>query len=614
MQTSTAKVHQLFSMERRYVIPLFQRPYVWGESQWEDLWDDVRDMAEIVRDPNANARPAHFLGAIVLQGVAPSGHHIAAFQVIDGQQRLTTLQLFLGALRTVATDLKVQHGVNIAGSYIQNPHPLVDTDVERWKVWPTRKDQDQYLKAMGTMGREALATEFPDRDPTNRRRKLRRPSMVAAWIYFYDAIKAWSSKVTAGVTAEDRVLDILAALKNRLELVQIDLTEHESPQVIFETLNARGVPLLAADLLRNYIFQRAGSPAEADRLHHTYWKRFEGDLDPQNPALGRWWDQEERQGRLTRARLDLFLQHYLSAQTARVVRIPDLFDEYKNWVKPGATAFSTVEDELATLTRNAAHFERIIRADVSTPVGRFAARVRAMDQSTVYPLVLWVLDTPKLADKDRHEILRDLESFLVRRMIGRRSTSGYNKFFLQLLSSVRAQATPSAQDFHALLAAGKTEVSEWPDDAAFEKDWCEIDAYEELGPGRVTMFLRALEEAMHNVKNVQVTVQGALSVEHVMPQKWATHWPLPGAAAAQTESDARSALLHDFGNLTLVTPAFNSSLSNHAANVKLPELDRHGTLVLNRDFGGGRSTWTEQDIRDRTLKLFKIAKTLWPGP
>ena len=94
MQTNTAKVHELFSMERRYVIPLFQRPYVWGEPQWDDLWNDVREMAELVRDPPIGARPPHFLGAIVLQGEPPTGHHIAAFHVIDGQQRLTTLQLF----------------------------------------------------------------------------------------------------------------------------------------------------------------------------------------------------------------------------------------------------------------------------------------------------------------------------------------------------------------------------------------------------------------------------------------------------------------------------------------------------------------------------------------
>jgi hypothetical protein len=613
MRTDTAKLHQLFSMERRFVIPLFQRPYVWGPDQWDALWEDIREMTEGIHDAGVGSRPAHFLGAIVLQGVPLTGHHIAAFQVIDGQQRLTTLQLFLSALRAAALFLKVPRVPDMTVSLFQNRDVVVDEEVEKWKVWPTRKDQDQYLKAMNATDRATIAAEFPDRDPKDRRRKLPRPPMVAAWIYFHDAIVTWSSATSdPGRAVGDRVLDVFSALRTRLEMVQIDLTEHESPQVIFETLNARGVPLLAADLLRNYIFQRAGSPAAAEHLHRTYWQRFESDLDPQSPALGRWWDQEERQGRMTRARLDLFLQHYVTAQTSRVVRIPDLFDDYKTWVKGGP--FPTVEEELKTLTRYAAHFETLLRGDESKPIGRFAARVRAMDQSTVFPLVLWVLDTPTLTEPDRVAILRDLESFLLRRMVCGRPTNGYNKLFLQLLTGFRAQPSGNAAAFRVLLAAGKTEVSEWPDDATFEKAWMDLDAYSELGSGRVVMVLRALEAELHGPKTEHVAVQGPLSVEHVMPQAWESHWPLPGVLAEQIELGARSALLHDFGNLTLVTPNFNSTLSNRPASEKLPDIDRHSALMLNRDFGGGRSTWTEQDIRDRSGRLFQIARKVWPGP
>ena len=165
-----------------------------------------------------------------------------------------------------------------------------------------------------------------------------------------------------------------------------------------------------------------------------------------------------------------------------------------------------------------------------------------------------------------------------------------------------------------LLTAGKTEVSEWPDDATFEKAWMDLDAYSELGSGRVVMVLRALEAELHGPKTEHVAVQGPLSVEHVMPQAWESHWPLPGMLAEQIEIGARSALLHDFGNLTLVTPNFNSALSNRSASEKLPDIDRHSALMLNRDFGGGRSTWTEQDIRDRSGRLFQLAKKVWPGP
>lgn len=613
MKTDTPKVHQLFSQERRYAIPLFQRPYVWGSDQWEALWEDIREMAEATREPANNTQGTHFLGAIVLQGVPLSGRHVATFEVIDGQQRLTTLQLFLGALRSVAMALKVARLPEMLLAILQNQHAMVDVEVERWKVWPTRKDQDQYLKAMNATERVLLAAEFPERDPKDRRRKLQRPPMVAAWLYFHEAITKWATEdLKPSLTPDDRLYDILDALRTRLEIVQIDLTDRESPQVIFETLNARGVPLLAADLLRNFIFQRAGSPGAAQQLHQTYWSRFEIDLDPLNPALGRWWDREERQGRLTRARLDLFLQHYVTAQTSRVVRIPDLFDDYKSWVT--RSPFPSIEDELKTLTRHAAHFETILRADPTNPVGRFAARVRAMDQSTVFPLVLWVLDTPTLSDIDRLLILRDLESFLVRRMVCRRPSQGYNRFFLQLLTTIRGQPGGAAATFQILLAAGKTEVTEWPDDNAFEQAWVDLDAYTELGPGRVVMILRALEDALRGPKTENERIAGQLSVEHILPQEWETHWPLPGVADAQTERDARTALLHDFGNLTLITPAFNSSLSNRPAKVKLPEIDRHSMLMLNKHFGAGRMTWTEQDIRERSKTLFTLARNVWPKP
>lgn len=611
MKTDTPKVHQLFSQERRYAIPLFQRPYVWGADQWEALWEDIRDMAEATRDPANHTQGTHFLGAIVLQGVPLSGRHVATFEVIDGQQRLTTLQLFLSALRSVATALKVARLPEMLLSILQNQHAMVDVDIERWKVWPTSKDQDQYLKAMTANDRASLAAEFPDRDPKDRRRKLQRPPMVAAWLYFYDAMQKWATEgVSPSITIEDRLYDILDALRTRLEIVQIDLTDKESPQVIFETLNARGVPLLAADLLRNFIFQRAGSPSAAQQLHKSYWSRFEADLDPLNPALGRWWDQEERQGRLTRARLDLFLQHYVTTQTSRIVRIPDLFEDYKAWVM--RSPFPSVEDELKTLTRYAAHFETILRADRTKPVGRFAARVRAMDQTTVFPLVLWVLDTAMLKDADRFSILRDLESFLVRRMICRRPSQGYNRFFLQLLTAFRAKPSVDGASFQHLLAAGKTDHTEWPDDDTFEKAWLELDAYTELGPGRVAMVLRALEDVLHGPKTEKVPVGGPLSVEHVLPQEWESHWPLPGLTDIQMERDTRAALLHDFGNLTLVTPSFNSSLSNRSAKEKLPEIDRHSVLMLNKHFGAGRATWTEQDIRDRSKSLFSLARKVWP--
>lgn len=620
MQTSTPKIQDLFSLERRYVVPLFQRPYVWGEPQWEGLWGDIQEMAELQRTVGGYNGPPHFLGAIVLQGAQAAGSHIGAFQVIDGQQRLTTFQLFLSALACAAERLGVPEASEAASDWVRNRRPRVDKDVEQWKVWPTRRDQGQYLKAMMASDRDALAADFPERDPKDKRRRnpTERPRMVAAWIHFYDAITRWATtNLPSGLTTRDRLGDLLTVLQQYLQIVQIDLTANENPQVIFETLNGRGVPLLAADLLRNNIFQRAGSIDEADRLYETYWRTFESPVDPLEVSRGRWWDQEERQGRLTRARLDIYLQHYLALQTEDAVRISDLFNEYKKWIEGSAKTkpkFASVEEELATLTRYAGHFKTIVEAQGDTPVGRFAARIRAMDQTTIFPLVLKVLDTPSLSAADRHAILKDLESFLVRRMVCDLPSAGYNRFFLQLLSEFEKLHSPNAASFRALLARGDSDVTRWPDDSTFKKNWCEIDAYKVLRAGRVMMILVAVEEAMHPAMGVRVVVQD-LSVEHVMPQEWREHWPLPNVADEQVETDVRQSLVHDFGNLTLVTPPFNSKLSNRSPAVKLPEIDKNGgPLALNNDFRNGRVVWTEQDIRDRGEKLFGYALKVWPGP
>ncbi len=203
-------------------------------------------------------------------------------------------------------------------------------------------------------------------------------------------------------------------------------------------------------------------------------------------------------------------------------------------------------------------------------------------------------------------------------MVCQQPSQGYNRFFLQLLTTFRAQfgenSAGDAASFQLLLAERKTEHTEWPDDDAFEKAWLDLDAYTELGPGRVVMVLRALEDALHGPKTESTPIGGPLNVEHVLPQKWETHWPLPGVSDAQTERDVRSSLLHDFGNLTLVTPSFNSSLSNDPAKEKLPEIDRHSVLMLNKHFGAGKATWTEQDIRERSKRLFALALKVWAKP
>lgn len=609
MEVFKKTVSAVFGGERRYLIPLFQRPYVWTrENQWEPLWDDISDRADLEVEQPELETPPHFLGALVIQQRPSWGDALLAHDVIDGQQRLTTFQILLHAFRDFAVaggDKQIAASLN---SWTRNPTAMSDPDVEQFKLWPTNRDVEQF-KFIATAG-SCSQVEMAHPAVYKRKRLQPRPRFVEAYLFFHERIEQWISalgpeKVSERTKALRRVFD------KRMQFVSIELEKQEDPQAIFETLNARGVPLLASDLLRNYIFQRAGGSAEADRLHKTYWARFEIADDQALPEGARFWEVEERQGRLSRARLDLFVQHYLAMKRGSEVLSGRLFPTYKEWVEIQAN-FGSVEDELKDFTRFSDHFFTLLRPLASTSVGPFAARLRVLDTSTVYPLVLGLLGTASLPTKERDGIFIDIESFLVRRLICGRPSKNYNRLFLQLLRDFDAKKDPTRAAFHALLAEGSGENVDWPGDDGFRKAWTTVDAYRELKPARVEMILRRLDEVMTTTATEPITINVTLTVEHVMPQAWKDHWPLP-SGYVEPAWERREEVLHDFGNLTLLTRPLNSTVSNGPAAQKLPKIALESALRLNRYFQG-RTTWTEADIDERGEALFDHAKRAWPGP
>ena len=154
MKSDPQPVLELFEVQKRYLVPLFQRQYIWTQDgQWEPLWDDIeRKVLDRLRwhelgggtsrpDPAIKASPGeHFLGAIVLDQHPVSGREVQARIIIDGQQRLTTCQVFLAALRDVASPRGVDEYADVLGRFLTNSGIMADEAVERYKVWPSRYD------------------------------------------------------------------------------------------------------------------------------------------------------------------------------------------------------------------------------------------------------------------------------------------------------------------------------------------------------------------------------------------------------------------------------------------------------------------------------------------
>src|SRR6266566_4052789 len=212
MDANAVSVLDIFEKKHRLEIPLFQRQYVWKlEHQWAPLWEDIsRKLTDYVTGRTDG--PVHFLGAMVLDQKQTPTTHVDKRQVIDGQQRLTTLQIFLSALRDFCRE---QHCEGLAEEFdklTKNSGRMVDPATESYKVWPTQRDREQFRDVMDAGSRAALEKKHPLVKLPRRRKYEPRPRMVEAYVFFHSQIREFflgtnEEKPTASETPLEERLD-----------------------------------------------------------------------------------------------------------------------------------------------------------------------------------------------------------------------------------------------------------------------------------------------------------------------------------------------------------------------------------------------------------------------
>ncbi len=620
MNVNKVPVLGLFESKQQLEVPLFQRQYVWErERQWEPLWEDIERKFEEAVVGRSDA-PVHFLGAMVLDQKQTPVTHVGVRQVIDGQQRLTTLQLFLAAFRDACAERGWAELAKECASYLFNAGMMARPNTDRFKVWPTQADRPAFADVLTSESKAELLRRHPEVRRKYARAAEPRHRMVEAYLFFREVLDAHfvgesSADSEAGTDdASLRAQTCFQALKSSLMVVVIDLDKDDDPQLIFETLNARGEPLLPADLLRNNLFLRARRDGlDIEALYDSHWRKFDEEF----------WREPVVQGRLLRPRSDIFLQHFLSSRQGQDVRVTQLYAAYRHWIGT-ARPFANVREELETLSRRGDDFRRIIAPPPGDAREGLARVIAAFDVGTVYPLLLAMAEQG-VGDDAWRDVGAVLESYLLRRDICGLGTAGYNKFFLQLMRNLGRERFDADALRAALLNQSETSFR-WPDDATFQAAWLNEPIYGRRSAGRVAHVLRRLNDSFGSAKTEAIVVTSPLSVEHLMPVDWRSEWPLPdgqpGLSVSELEeaSDddpraratrARDRAIHTVGNLTLITQPLNSAQSNSSWDVKRPELLSHSLLPINLELSSP-CNWDEGAIQDRGRRLFERALSIWP--
>jgi hypothetical protein len=607
VETQVRTPQMVFMQPQRLIVPLFQRPYVWNqENQWEPLWNDViRVTDRLLKRPHDKHHP-HFLGAVVLQQVQRPTGLMQERTIIDGQQRLTTLQILLDALHAELLSAEALPPAMRIEPLVRNAEPFRSKLEDAFKVWPTNRDRPAFNAIMG-------ATPPVNYDAVN----FRGERIVRAHRFFSEQARQWLA-LNGPENVAARATAIETVMRDLLQMVVIDLAADENAQEIFETLNARGAQLTAADLIKNFIFQRLlESHADVEDAYQRNWKDFETGF----------WETEVSVGRVRHPRSSIFLNHWLVARTGEDIVAREVFSRFKAFADFNAGLPMT---ELLKQVHDAAGVYREFVTTASTytgPIDRlglFGYRTGILESEVIKPLVLYLLDPeePTIPEAQLTKTLDVVESWMVRRMLVRATTKNYNQVVSELVTHLRKSERMQAGDVvQTYLASQTSESRYWPDDDEIQEELRALRAYRRLGRGRLRMVLEAVEDYQRGWRDEKQglggerVARGKYAIEHVMPRKWATHWPLPEDSRSEADRDH---LIHTIGNLTLLTGKLNTKVSNGpwlGTGGKREGLQTHDVLLLNRELlRKAGDAWTDELIRLRSDDLAKRIVAIWPVP
>lgn len=594
MQTNLKRPQRLFVQPVRYEIPAFQRRYVWTqEEQWEPLWNDVEELVQSIRE-DGQTEP-HFMGAVVLQQMQTATATIERRIVVDGQQRLTTIQLLIDAVQEVLEERGYSEPAKRLSALVMNGKEYRDGNQDHaFKVWPTAVDRIAF--------RHAMSNDLSAADYAASR-------IVQAHEYFKGQAVQWLDRFPTNSGEHQSAASALeVAVSHSLEIVVIDLGEADDPHVIFETLNARGTPLLQSDMVKNKLLQDAGIGIRDEEVEATEKEKEIWPFDQDD-----WWAQEVGRGLQRRPRIDVYINHWLILRNRAVMKPYDEFRAFQRYADSRMSTDETIWDiardlgELGAIYRD---IEEVRRPDIQV----FLERRNTMNVGVVTPLLLWLLSAD-LPPPQLSNCLTALESFLVRRVVCGYSARSYGELFVGLIQKLSKAPTSEADNvIVTFLEEQRAQAALWPGNEELRERFIEAPLYWYLTRGRLRMILEGIEQSLRSSKAESQLVPENLQIEHIMPQAWSPHWPLPDDQADNEEAfTKRDRVIHTLGNLTLVNGRLNPSLSNAGWESKVESLADHSVLFLNKQLvKEAPINWDEAAIEQRSKWLHAQAVEVWP--
>lgn len=588
-------INQIFSTaNEQYTIPSYQRRYSWSKPQIEDLIDDIRYL---------EGADTHLMGTIVcLTSTHTAG--INSLDLVDGQQRLTTIVILLECIRQQFESLG---NSDDAADLARLLHARPVTGPQQPKLKLDTMDQADFA---------ALLAQSESHTPQNQR-----------LADVYRQVREWIATLPS-----DELRLFQYRLRNQALIIRLDVGDAKDAFKLFETINNRGLRLSPTDIIKNFVLGNAARfGGDQLQLARTGWAKLLTELDGTKPdVFFRYFLMTQTGSRLTRSEVvptfkNLFMQRVLEAAA-----LPDrhLFtadvdgdddeedpaapesDEDADNDRPAVAGANDVpfKDFLARVVKSAAIFATLLKCNTGEPqINRRLRNLKMIKAVQTYGFLMH-LRAGGCDNKDFLEVLRLTESFVLRRHTCRERANETEALFASLSNVPPGKPLERVRDAYRRLC---------PDDTVFREEFARTRYVANI-MDRARYCLEQFELAKHG-KHAELQVLGPedVHVEHIIPQKIRTKKSKTKFGDWLTYLGTDSEKKHPefvgrIGNLTLFSGELNISASNNPFNRKKPAY-RKSSLQLTKAIAEF-SAFRYPQVETRSRDLADVAVKLWPAP
>ena len=563
------EVSSLLSGDAVFSIPYFQRPYKWSSETLQQLQQDLLNLVD--------ESDSHFLGAVIVHGRRSNPSEPDVYDVIDGQQRITTLFIFLCAIvRTLCR--KAEYG-EATGLFLKYLVIQRETSLKsNLKLQSSKDDRGQLNAMMRDLMKDA---EFAKKLGHFKFKPL--PSTGTDKGRLWNNYKA-SLRFFAQQTESEGLLRLRAlysAMLEAMSVVQIVVNDPTNGPKIFDSLNSRQAPMTIGDLVRNEVFARVAGedPQDVEAIDHEFWqpfyRKFKSDgkdlFDGYFFPFGLIQDPNVKKSEVY-AKLRLKWTELKNPELI-IQELSEYQDAYLD-VKCGTNRKNQSKEVAVAL-------HRLYKSNAP---------------GSTYPFIMQLsnaLTNGVVSQKDGLAVLEVIESFLVRRAICGHEPTGLHSVFKRLWSDCSSQPTKiKVKD-----AIKKHKTVTWPSSDEVKK---QIQSRSMYG-STVTSYV--LQELNRSAGGDQPN--GSLWIEHILPEKPAAIW-------YKSFSEEEHKRLKDvLANLLPLTQEMNQQLGNKDFTVKRPIYESDAGYKVTREFAKSNQAWTSKELEKRSIKLAQWAVERW---